>query len=137
MNANRDDDKRAVGRRIAEARRDAGLTQKELAQLVGVDETSVQAWEQGRTSPYRRIRTLEYVLGRPGSWLLHGHTQALPPGNIQFSAMRATPLSRDSEPARGERSFVAETFLRLSDRLAAVEARLDAIERQRDPDENA
>ena len=68
-----------IGRRIAQARRDRGLTQKQLAELTGVKERSVQAWEQGETNPYRRMRALERVLELPGSWLLRGASVSLPP----------------------------------------------------------
>ena len=64
---------REIGLRIAEARREAGgMGQRELGELVGVTERSVQAWEAGEVIPYRYLRDLERALGRPAAWLLHG-----------------------------------------------------------------
>lgn len=46
-----------VGYRIKAARKAAGLTQKDLAEKVGVDYQSVMRWEKGTRSP--RIPTLQ------------------------------------------------------------------------------
>jgi transcriptional regulator with XRE-family HTH domain len=40
-----------VGARLRAARRGAGLTQKQLAQALGVDSITVSRWERGVTSP--------------------------------------------------------------------------------------
>ncbi len=42
---------KALGARIRKARQGAGLTQKELADLVGVASNTVWAWEAGRMKP--------------------------------------------------------------------------------------
>jgi transcriptional regulator with XRE-family HTH domain len=39
----------AIGARLAEVRRRCGLTQRQLAKAVGVQLTTVQNWERGRT----------------------------------------------------------------------------------------
>jgi transcriptional regulator with XRE-family HTH domain len=50
---------KTLGEQIAAARRRDGLTQRELAQKLGVDPTTVQAWEAGRlTKPYPRLTRL-------------------------------------------------------------------------------
>lgn len=41
----------ATGVTLVELRRKAGVTQKELADTVGVSETSVRNWEHGREEP--------------------------------------------------------------------------------------
>lgn len=64
-----------VGRRIAQARKEfdgRGMTQKDLADLLGVSERSVAAYEGGEVIPYRFIRKLEECLERPAAWFLHG-----------------------------------------------------------------
>ena len=62
-----------VGRRIAEARAAiAGLTQRRLAERVGVTERTVQAWEAGERAPSRYLTELETVLDIPRTWLLWG-----------------------------------------------------------------
>jgi transcriptional regulator with XRE-family HTH domain len=61
-----------IGKRIAQARREQGLTQAELAKLLGVSTRSVQSYEAGTTVPYRHARRIAAVTGRPPSWLLDG-----------------------------------------------------------------
>lgn len=64
---------REIGQRIADARHEAGgMGQRELGELVGVTERSIQAWESGEVIPYRYLRDLESALGRPAAWFLHG-----------------------------------------------------------------
>ena len=64
---------REIGQRIALARREAdGMTQRELADLIGVTERSVAAYEAGDVIPYRFMRQLESLLNRPASWFLYG-----------------------------------------------------------------
>jgi transcriptional regulator with XRE-family HTH domain len=70
---NRRDDVLAlrVGSRINAARRDAGLTQAELAEEVGIDARSLQRIEGGRTTPsLRRLLAIADVLRvSPGALL--------------------------------------------------------------------
>ena len=66
------DRKRAIGRRIAEARRENGLTQKELAEALGVTRRSVQGYEAGAVVPYRHLHDLGRVLSRDPRSLLAG-----------------------------------------------------------------
>lgn len=64
---------REIGLRIAEARHEAGgMGQRELGELVGVTERSIQAWEAGEVIPYRYLRDLESATGKPAAWFLHG-----------------------------------------------------------------
>jgi transcriptional regulator with XRE-family HTH domain len=65
-------EQRAIGARIAEARRHAGLTQRQLAQSLGVTVRTVQNYEAGVAVPYRYLRTIEALThSRPG-WILDG-----------------------------------------------------------------
>lgn len=64
----------SIGRRIAEARRDAGLTQDQLSDLVGVSMRTIQNWEGGDTSAYRHMRQIAEITGRSLQWLLHGES---------------------------------------------------------------
>jgi transcriptional regulator with XRE-family HTH domain len=76
-------DAREVGRRIAQARYEAGwMTQKTLAELLCVCRRSVQAYEGGKTIPYRHLSRLGEIFERPSSWFLYGDqaTEASSPG---------------------------------------------------------
>lgn len=64
-----------VGQRIVQARKELGLTQEELAELAGVSQRSMQAYETGEVIPYRKMRELSKVLEVETSWLLHGQIE--------------------------------------------------------------
>jgi PAS domain S-box-containing protein len=66
------DQRNGIGRRIAESRREAGLTQKELARLLRVSVRSVQGYEAGSVTPYRRLADIARAVNREVSWLLRG-----------------------------------------------------------------
>ena len=63
-----------IGRRIARARKERGLTQEELAALIGVSPRSIQGYEAGSVVPYRRLSQLAAVCNRDFGWLLEGDT---------------------------------------------------------------
>jgi len=65
-----------VGARIAQARKELGLTQLELAELAGVSPRSMQGYEVGEVIPYRRMKELAAVLQKSTAWLLHGDAAA-------------------------------------------------------------
>lgn len=67
--------KRNVGRRIAQAREQAGLTQKQLADLLDISEGSVSNYERGlwkKGPPYEHMSRMEEVTNRPVGYLLYG-----------------------------------------------------------------
>lgn len=73
-----------IGERIALARKEAdGMTQRELADLLGVTERSVAAYEAGDVIPYRFMRQLESLLNRPASWILYGEGNGIEDGELQ------------------------------------------------------
>jgi transcriptional regulator with XRE-family HTH domain len=57
-----------AGPRVASARREAGLTQRELAARLGVSLWTVDELEQGRRDPERHLRAIAEVTQRPESW---------------------------------------------------------------------
>jgi PAS domain S-box-containing protein len=66
----------AVGRRIAAARRAAGLTQKQLAAMIGVTRRSVQSYEAGAVVPYKHADRLGEALGLGAGWIMDGEAPA-------------------------------------------------------------
>jgi hypothetical protein len=48
------------------------MTQKTLAELLCVCLRSVQAYEAGRTIPYRHLHRLAEIFEKPSSWFLDG-----------------------------------------------------------------
>ena len=67
-----------VAGRIVAARKEAGLTQVELAELVDVSPRSMQGYENAEVIPYRKMTNIARVLNRPVEWLLHGEDAVLP-----------------------------------------------------------
>lgn len=64
---------KAIGKRIAQARLEAGgMSQRELAELIGVTERSVSAYEAGDVVPYRFLSKIEEALQRDKAWILYG-----------------------------------------------------------------
>jgi transcriptional regulator with XRE-family HTH domain len=65
-----------IGHRIAQARNEnLGVTQRELAQLVGVSLQAVQQWERGARSPLRQLDRLAGAMGVSRDWLLWGEAE--------------------------------------------------------------
>jgi transcriptional regulator with XRE-family HTH domain len=67
----------AVGTRIATARKHAdGMTQEQLADLIGVATRTLQTYEQGDRIPWKHLRDISTVLNCPLEWLLRGEPEA-------------------------------------------------------------
>lgn len=59
--------------RIRELRKERGMTQKELAETVGVDQSAVAQWEAGKSGPHRnKLSKLAQALGCTVDDLLKG-----------------------------------------------------------------
>lgn len=70
--------RREIGTRIAQARKEAGMTQPELAEVLNVSHRSVQDYEAGKTVPYKYFPRLEEIFpGRGPGWWLHGRETTL------------------------------------------------------------
>jgi PAS domain S-box-containing protein len=96
-----------TGARLAQARKQAGLTQKALAERLGVTRRSVQGYEAGTVVPYKHLERLGRILDRAPSWFLGGE-----------QAVAVTP-----DP-------VAELRAALHEELVAVFAELGASSEQ-------
>ena len=63
----------AIGRRIAEARRNPGLSQAALATKLGLSSGAITQWETGRAVPEPdKFQALAAALGVEPGWLLTG-----------------------------------------------------------------
>lgn len=84
--------RRVIGARIQEARRLRGKTQKWLADEVGVKQSSVSAWEVGKTDPSTdNLSVISQVLQVNFEWLATG--------NGPMEGLDYTPVAfRVSEP---------------------------------------
>src|SRR2546423_1300579 len=57
-----------LGERVAVARRDAGLTEKELATLLGISIWELERLEDGRVDPSGWVGLIAEITGRDPSW---------------------------------------------------------------------
>ena len=65
-----------VGRNIAIARKLAGMSQKQLAQIVGVPSSYVSDWEHGKHEPRaRNFGLLVEALDQHWSWYYRDHSE--------------------------------------------------------------
>lgn len=63
-----------IGARLKHARLELGLTQEELADLVGVSTRSWQGYEAGDVVPYRHMQKIAEITRKSVAWLIHGDT---------------------------------------------------------------
>jgi PAS domain S-box-containing protein len=89
-----------VGRRIARARKEAGLTQEDLAVRVGVTRRSIQGWEAGSIAPYRHLDRLAAALGRRVADLRQAAGRAPPLGEL-LAALEAAHRAAGLVPVPG------------------------------------
>jgi transcriptional regulator with XRE-family HTH domain len=71
-----------IGARIAQARTEAGMTQPDLAEVLGLGLRQVQNLEAGVSKPYKHLKEIAETTNRPFAWFLHGdeEEETLPPG---------------------------------------------------------
>jgi len=62
--------------RIRQARKEAGLTQEQLAELIEKHKRTVENYERVRVPDYRELNKIARVLNRPIEWFLHGDVPA-------------------------------------------------------------
>ena len=82
-------DSGGVGGRLRTARRSAGLTQKQLADELGVESITVSRWERGATSPsLPRLRRIAELTGTTVSDLVRA-PDAASAHSVELAALRA------------------------------------------------
>jgi transcriptional regulator with XRE-family HTH domain len=91
----------AIGGRIARARRESGLTQEELAALLGVSVRSIQGYEAGKVVPYRRLNALANVTNHELAWMLRGDVNGEPVLDADVGARLLELMEEVSAEAKG------------------------------------
>ena len=100
-----------IGWRIARARKERGLTQEELAELIGVSPRSIQGYEAGKVVPYRRLAQLAEVTNRELAWILEGDAAATAIDDPEVLERLVTAVEDVSEQAKRIRLAVSGTSL--------------------------
>lgn len=105
-----------IGERIAQARKELGLTQEEVAEMATFSKRSLQDYEAGLTIPYRQMPELAKLLQREVAWFLHGDPEPAPsPNGLLGEVAESVSVLSDS---------MSEALLR----LARIEASLGTDE---------
>lgn len=95
-----------LGRRIARARLDAEMTQKELAQAVGTSPATMSRWESGTHQvPTNDLVRLGKLLERPVSWF-YGEAEAIP-RNVSGTGIERLPARKRRFVERWVAEYVA------------------------------
>jgi transcriptional regulator with XRE-family HTH domain len=103
-----------VGGRLRTARRSAGLTQKQLAEELGVEAITVSRWERGATSPsLPRLRRIAELTGTTVSDLVRA-PDAASAHSVELQALR-----EELAETRAIVDRVARTLDRLARQAAA------------------
>jgi cell division septum initiation protein DivIVA/DNA-binding transcriptional regulator YiaG len=132
------------GRKLSAARREAGLTQRELAKRLGIKLWVVDEWEAGRLEvDADQIEPLASVLGSPSENLLEPETEAEPTAELPELSEEEVELPpvpegpewsaeqiRSVELPKSRRGFDETATRRLLDEIAAGHERMTA-DRQR------
>ncbi len=113
------EDMATFGDRLAAGREAAGLTQKELAQRVGIKVSTLRAWEEDLSEPRaNRLSMLAGLLGVSISWLLTGDGEGVSaPDEEDAAGADVASLLTDLRTVRAQ-------IASANDRLARIEKRL-------------
>ena len=110
------------GDRLAAAREATGLTQKELAQRVGVKNSTLRGWEDDLSEPrVNRLNTLAGILGVSFRWLLTGEGEGVDaPVEDEAVSPDMTSLLTDLRAVRAQMTQSNERLAQLEKRLRAM-----------------
>ena len=104
------------GDRLAAAREDAGLSQKALAERLGVKEATMTAWENDMKEPRaNRLQMLSGMLNVSIAWLLTGQGEG--PTEVETLPSEVGDLLTEMRKLRGEMLQTSEKLARLEKRL--------------------
>lgn len=123
---------KSIGKRIQQARKEAGLTQDQLADLVDVSKRSIQDYESGVTIPYKHLHAIGLVVKRPTDWFLHGEPEAqaaASPEELARIDARLETLEADLREMREEQSANRSLLEELARRLRPPGAESRSVER--------
>ena len=113
------EDMATFGDRLAAAREEQGLEQKDVARRLGVKTSTVLNWEEDRAEPRaNRVQMLAGILGVSITWLLSGQGEGPSPAGEGPEA--------DLMELLAELRRVRVEQARLTERLAILEKRLRA-----------
>jgi len=109
------------GDRLAGAREAAGLTQKDLAQKVGVKTETLRAWENDIKEPRaNRLQMLSGILGVSLQWIMSGQGEGLTEPTSSEMSSDISELFAEFRALRAHMSSSVEKMAQLEKRLRAA-----------------
>jgi transcriptional regulator with XRE-family HTH domain len=106
-----------IGARIAKARHDIGLSRRQVAAQVGVNASTVEAWELGRAAPRaNKLQTLCGLLNVSVAWLLEGESEL-----FDRNGASGDPVTKIAEKLRRARAMQTELSALLEEVAVEVE----------------
>ncbi len=88
-----------IGARLQLARKEAGLTQEQVAEMSTVSKRSLQDYEAGVTIPYSNFRELAGIYDRDVDWFLHGEREDTEPPLLEEVAASVAGLTEGMKEA--------------------------------------
>jgi len=110
------------GDRLAAARDAAGLSQKELAQRMGIKTSTLRHWEEDLSEPRaNRLSLFAGMLGVSLSWLLTGEGEGLDaPLEDEAMSPDLSEILNDLRAVRAQMGQATERMARLEKRLRGL-----------------
>jgi transcriptional regulator with XRE-family HTH domain len=127
------DSKGAIGKRIKQARLQAGLQQFEVAQRCGVSRAAVSNWENGQGIRSQKLIEYARVVGVPAEWLITGVRAAASerPSTTDIDPIQLQCLIAASFQMLGKPPGQAEEWAKAI--LKASERRQGAVQEAHEP----
>ncbi len=112
-------DAATFGDRVAAAREQAGMSQKELARRLGVRSSTVRGWEDDRSEPRaNRLSMMAGLLNVSMMWLINGEGEGLDaPGSQTIMPGTAADIMAELRTLRSDLMARAEQVARLEKRV--------------------
>ncbi len=102
-------DRAAISGRLAQARKEAGLTQDEMGDALSVHFRTIQNWESLKDSrvPWDRLEEIARLAGRTKDWLLHGDPEQVSDPAVderldRIETLLETLVARAGQAAQGQ-----------------------------------
>lgn len=102
----------AIGKRIKEKRKEAGLNQKELAAKVGLSEASVSKYENGKVedATHNMLTKFAEALGVSVAWLLGMEKTEVSGDPVALSAEEKRLISDFRSISRAGKDYILQTM---------------------------
>jgi len=113
--------------RLRFARKQAGFTQSQLGELVGLNQSAINKLESGKSKNSGQITSLAMVLGVNPLWLVHGIGEMGYQNDSENMATQTTNIQQTFDITL-ENNKLKEVMQLFHKRISALETRLSQLE---------